>query len=205
MERSLDDQLLTRPFSRSCTKENIFIFEPHIYSGSPRYILMPPSEQKPRASFMSCFRDNCTLFPKKTEDFDAFSRCHDAFPYMSRMSMISLHWLNSALQKKRLSSANSRWKILGLALATRRPSIFFSASAPLKSEIKASVHMMNKKGERGSPCLNPLLGKIHPLGCPLTTIWYVTDVTQHIMRSTSLLSNPIFNIKAARKLHSTLS
>ena len=160
--------MLARPFIRSCTKENTFIFEPHICSGKPRYIPMPPSEEKPRTSFISFFRANSTLFPKNIEDFDALSRCPDAFPYISRMSMISLHWLNSALQKKRLSSANRRWEILGLALATRRPSIFFSASAPFKSEIYASVHMINKKGERGSPCLKPLLGKIRPLGCPLT-------------------------------------
>lgn len=155
--------------------------------------------------FMSCFREASTRFPKNIEDFTAFIICPDAFLYMSKMSMISLHLLTSALQKKRLPSAKRRCEVLGIALATRRPTIFFSASTPFKSDISASVHRMNKNGERGSPCLRPLFGKIHPLGSPLTNTWYVTDVRQHIIRSIQLSLKPIFSIKAAMKLCSTLS
>lgn len=110
LDSSLDNQVLTRPMSRSCTKEKTLILEPQICSTNPRYIPMPPWEEKLMTSFICCFKETSTQFLKTIEDFATFSLCLDAFPYMSKMSMISLYWFISALQKKRLLSAKKKKK-----------------------------------------------------------------------------------------------
>lgn len=80
-----------------------------------------------------------------------------------------------------------------------------SAYAPLSCAISASVRIINKKGDNGSPCRSPRVGLIHPFASPFSNTWYETVEIQHQIHEIHRSSKPSFRIKASRKLHSTLS
>lgn len=73
LERSYADQELIRSFSRSCTKAKTCRLEPHIISGSPRYIPIPPSLWIPSVCFSVPFNSCGTLLPNKIDDLPWFS------------------------------------------------------------------------------------------------------------------------------------
>ena len=62
-----------------------------------------------------------------------------------------------------VSSANCRIDILVLFLPTKKPSVNPFSSALNISLLNTLATKVRKKGERGSPCLNPLDALIHPL------------------------------------------
>jgi hypothetical protein len=66
--------------------------------------------------------------------------------------------LGVALPKIKRSSANRRWCMAGEDFEISRPLMFPAASSLNKSLDKTSAPKMNKKGERGSPCLRPIVG-----------------------------------------------
>ena len=108
-------------------------------------------------------------------------------------------------KKNWLSSANNKWDTAGQALATFIHVSCFSLSAFLIFAIKASVHMINKYGERGSPWRNSLCGVMCPRGWPFKRIWYWTEDMHSIISWVHIRSNPILRSKAWIKLYSTLS
>ncbi|XP_013625977.1 PREDICTED: LOW QUALITY PROTEIN: uncharacterized protein LOC106332061 [Brassica oleracea var. oleracea] len=78
-ERSLDDQVLTLPLNRSCTKENTFIFEPPICSGNPRCFIRVNVEESSSnflfrrfleewIAIMACCLSVVGLLDKKNDD-----------------------------------------------------------------------------------------------------------------------------------------
>lgn len=100
LERNFADQVLIHSFSRSRTKANTCLFEPHIFSGRPKYIPMHPSLWIPRVCFRSPFRSCGTLLPNRIVDLPWFSCWPEAFSYVSMIFISSAHCWTSALQKK---------------------------------------------------------------------------------------------------------
>jgi hypothetical protein len=74
--------------------------------------------------------------------------------------------LGVALPKIKRSSTKRRWWIAEVVLEIFRPLRLPAASSLNKSLDRTSEPKMNKKGERGSPCLRPLLGGKCPKGLP---------------------------------------
>lgn len=64
---------------------------------------------------------------------------------------------------------------------------------------------MNKYEDNEYPYLRPRAGVIKSSGVPLTSIEYLTAVTQLIIQPIHLLSNPINFIVSAKKSHFNLS
>lgn len=65
---------------------------------------------------------------------------------------------------------NYEWQTLILLQPTERPSKIPCSSTLTKNILKTSTTTLNKKGENGSPCLNPLETLAHPLAQPFTKI-----------------------------------
>ena len=88
--------------------------------------------------------------------------------------MILSYSRGSALQKKRLSSAKKMWDTRGLARETRISVIFSWFSAWFRRLTSTSVHKMNMKGDKGSPCRKPHFKIIFPLGWPWNKTWFLS-------------------------------
>ena len=69
-----------------------------------------------------------------------------------------------------MSSAKNKWEIIRPPLQRENPWIFPSFTTFWISPFNPSEHKRNKYGDKGSPCLKPLDGKIWPLGSPFTNI-----------------------------------
>ena len=67
-----------------------------------------------------------------------------------------------------VSSANSNKDIVVLSLPTIKPSIKPLSSALVNILLMTSTTMVKRKGERGFPCLKPLVALTHPWAFPLT-------------------------------------
>ena len=80
---------------------------------------------------------------------------------------------------------------MDMPLAIFNPEILPSSSAPFSCEIRASVRIMKRKGDRGSPCRSPRYGVILPFGSPFTSTWYETEEMHNRIQATHLSSNPI--------------
>ena len=74
-----------------------------------------------------------------------------------------------------VSFANSIWDTLVLFLPTLMPSNRHLSSALNIILLNTSVTIVNRKGDRGSPCLNPLFALTHPLAFPSTKIVKETE------------------------------
>jgi len=94
--------------------------------------------------------------------------------------LIATIFLVSSLQTKIVSSAN--WIILTtiILFTTLIPSNIPLLSACLIALANPSSTMRNKKGVRGSPYLNPLLGTNWYVGLPLTKI-EIEDDSKHAL------------------------
>ncbi|KAM7468195.1 hypothetical protein LguiB_015757 [Lonicera macranthoides] len=108
-------------------------------------------------------------------------------------------------KKKIVSSANCRCDISTLSFPTTNPSITPSFLAFSINLPKQSATNMNKNGERGSPCLNPLEAPNFPLGLPLTKTEKLTDVKQPLIHFLHLTLNPLFSKTSSKKFQSTWS
>ncbi|RVW15385.1 putative ribonuclease H protein [Vitis vinifera] len=76
-----------------------------------------------------------------------------------------------------VSSANCRWDTLVLFLPTPKPSNILLFSA-----LNTSTTIVNRKGDIGSPCLNPLVALTHPLAFPFTKIAKETEDKQPLIQ-----------------------
>lgn len=74
---------------------------------------MPPSRVIPKACLISVFISGGTLVPNRMEDLQTFSCCREERQYVLMIFMSFVHCEASALQRKRLSSANKIWEIGG--------------------------------------------------------------------------------------------
>ncbi|CAL5378402.1 unnamed protein product [Camellia sinensis] len=96
----------------------------------------------------------------------------------------------SASQKRIVSSANWRWDRFKFPDPIEAPLIKPKALALSNNTLRPSAAMLNKKGERGSPCLNPFCGLNSSVGDPLTRIEILAVVTQVFIQSSHLSPNP---------------
>jgi hypothetical protein len=92
------------------------------------------------------------------EDLLALTVWPDQAQYLSRHVLILVASRRVAFPKMRRSSANNKWLMVGEFLATCIPLIFPDLSSFSSNLEKTSEPKINRKGERGSPCLRPLLG-----------------------------------------------
>jgi hypothetical protein len=113
--------------------------------------------------------------------------------------------LGVALPKIKRSSAKRRWWMAGEDFEIFRPLIFPAASSLNKSLDKTSAPKMNKKGERGSPCLRPLVGEKSPKGLPLMRMEKVEEEIQTLIQLIQEEWNPSLLITERMKSHSILS
>lgn len=102
LERNFADHELIRSFSRFRTKANTCRFELHIFSGSPRYMPMPPSLWIPKVCFSVPFSSCGTFLPNKIADLPWFNCWPDALPYVSMIFINSAHCWTFAMQKKNI-------------------------------------------------------------------------------------------------------
>lgn len=91
-DKSYDDHVLVLPLSRSCTKRKLWSLIHKFFRQAQVHFHASFSENV-KENFISCFKDWSNLFPKVIENFATFN-------FISRIFIISLHWLTSALYKK---------------------------------------------------------------------------------------------------------
>lgn len=104
-----------------------------------------------------------------------------------------------AQQKMRISSANIRWVIAGAFLPILTPFSFPSASQLRSIRDRSSGKMMNRNGEKGSPCLRPLSIGIWPKMPPLSSNSTDAEEMQFKINLTNLSEKP----KSVRMLERT--
>ena len=109
------------------------------------------------------------------------------------------------MQKIKLSSANNMREIEGQLGAVETPlnKLIFSLSTIIYDKPRA--HKTNNYGERGPPCLIPLLGNKDPSISPFSKKEQKTKEIHLIIRSSNLTSKPNLIIMPLRKDHSTRS
>jgi hypothetical protein len=64
---------------------------------------------------------------------------------------------------------------------------------------------MKKKGDRGSPCLSPLPGKMNPKGLPFRRMEKEGVEMQTLIQEIQIELNPNLSKMASKKFHSILS
>lgn len=189
-DRNRLDQLRARCLILSTIDENKYFFFFPKSSANPRYFPTPPSFSIPRIcfTFFLCSWEVC--LPKEIDDFWPLICWPEALPYLSSIRLRFLHELMFVLQKNIVSSSINKWLTLGDLLATRIPCSWPVCCALMHSPDSTWLQRMNKYGDRGSPCLIPLLGKTSPLGVPLIRKEYVTVVTHSMIHLTHFSWNP---------------
>ena len=121
--------------------------------------------------------------------------------YKDSKSITLLHFVELAIQNRRISSAKNKWVSLGPCLHNLKPLMSPLLVAFLIRPYRPSVHRRKRKGERGSPCLRALEGCIKPFGSPFTNIEYVTVFTHTMIRPIPCSQKPIFLIKFSKNTH----
>lgn len=104
------------------------------------------------------------------------------------------------LQKIKLSSANNRWQIKGAPLHIQMLVINLFCLASEKRAMSHFVHIRNKQGEMGFPCLSLLDGWIRPFGSPLMIIERDVERTQLMINATIFSLRPIMRMAVSKKL-----
>ena len=107
---------------------------------------------------------------KEIEDLEVFMDWPDHLQYFSRQEFIQLASEMLALPKMSRLSANKRWCISKQFLEILRPFMEPTLSAVNSSLERILEPMIRRKGERGSPCLRPFLGKMQPKGLQFNKI-----------------------------------
>jgi hypothetical protein len=92
------------------------------------------------------------------DDFKAFMDWPDQLQYLSKQDLRLAASEREAFPNKSRSFANSIWFIGAQPLAILKPLRDPMLSSRSNSLERTSVPKINKKGERGSPCLSPLSG-----------------------------------------------
>lgn len=116
----------------------------------------------------------------------------------------SAHCWTSALQKKMMSFAYKRCEMEGHALAIFNPDIRPSSFARQSCEISASVRIMRRNGDRGSPCLRPRDGVIFPFGSPFKSTWSEIEEIQIHIQSTHFSANDFPSARIFSNLNNRL-
>lgn len=158
LERNREDHLIDLCLILSTIKAKISFFQRPKLSGKLRYLPFPPSFSIPSVrvtlSFISCG----VLLEKVMDDLCRFIIWPYAVSYLLRISLsVSQQW-GFVLLKNIVSSAKTRWFILGLPLAILIPGKLPLSCALLHRPERTSLHMMNIYGDRGSPWRIPRCG-----------------------------------------------
>jgi len=111
------------------------------------------------------------------------------------MARILVAWSTLALKKRKQSSANKMWDIIGALLQILTPLILPLASAFRISGERPSTQIINKCGDSGSPYLEPLPGMIWLVALPLTSTKQSIVSTHIIIHLTRWSENPIFDVQ----------
>jgi len=142
---------------------------------------------------------------KKIDVFSLFNCCPEAFSYCSRSWDRRSQSLEVALQNNKLSSAKKRWCKRGPLGDDGTPVSQPVCSAFYNIVLRASTHITNRYGERGSPWRIPLEGWNWSVCCPLRSMENWTDLRHCMINSLHFSANPILLITTSKKLHSILS
>ncbi|KAF5182970.1 hypothetical protein FRX31_027443 [Thalictrum thalictroides] len=97
------------------------------------------------------------FFPKRIPDFSKFMVSPVIPAKVSRMFLIVRASSIVARLKMKISSAKRRWLIGGPVLEILAPVKFPLSSFCLMRRLRTSIQMMKRRGDRGSPCLKPLV------------------------------------------------
>lgn len=110
-----------------------------------------------------------------------------------------------ALAKNIVSSVNYKCDTFTLSLPIEKP-VNKCLSFALSNNLgKPSATRVNKKGDKVSPCLNPLVPLNLPLGYPLSIIEKEAEERQPFIYVLYLTPKPFFSKKKSRNPHSIIS
>ena len=157
-ERSLAFQLDSLACTFSTTKSKSLVLRPLGLRVNPRYLPRFGVLETPRMSHKWCLRLGLTLGEKNTLDLDKLTFWPDWMQKSSRILVIVRQQLLEASVHKRRSSAKNRCEKEGPLLETLMAFQLLLSHASRILRLKYSIQIMNRKGERGSPCLMPLEG-----------------------------------------------
>ncbi|GAA0163909.1 hypothetical protein LIER_39685 [Lithospermum erythrorhizon] len=158
-------------------EEKISFFEVYREVGSSRYFLWFAASSIPKMSVMVALSSPDTLELNWTANFWGFINCPDQTSYYFRIFMKVMALAIEALPNNNVSSANIRWEKVDVFAPKLIPCSSPTTHAFLSKEISPSVQIMNKYGDRGSPCHSPLPGLKKPNWVLLTSTEYETEVT----------------------------
>ena len=130
--------------------------------GKPRYYSKCTISCIPKAVMISCLVAFVVDLLKKMTVLFLFTFWCDSSSYFSRIARIFLHSSPLALQKRRLSSANSKWVSAGPLRQRGKPLISPEIVACWIRPWRPLVQSRKRKGDNGSPWRIPLVGWINP-------------------------------------------
>lgn len=151
-------------------KDNKSILDPLKHSGRPKYVAAPPTLSIPVILCKLDLNSSYIMLPKVIEDLERLMNWPVVSPYNLRISINTLISFSKALQVNKMSSAKSRWWIAGPWGEKLIPVIWSRTSTLFSMNERPSVHKTKRKGDRGSPCLIPLLGLTTPKAWSLISI-----------------------------------
>ena len=93
-----------------------------------------------------------------------------------------------------VSSANCNKDTLVLSLPTKKPSVIPVSSALIINLLRTSATRVKRKGERGSPYLNPLEALTQPFAFPLTKIAKLEEDKQPLIHDLHPLAMAFLHI-----------
>lgn len=153
---------------------------------------------------MFYFTTSEILSPKVRDDFSGLICCPVASPY----SLKKISWPPPDCTQPYLGmriickqQVMHWWTIIGEAYPVKSSSL----SAQIIRWVSPSVHSTKKKGDKGSPCLNPLPRVIITYGLSLINTEKVNEDMQYMIQLTQIQWNPKASSKACKYFHSILS
>lgn len=127
---------------------------------------------------------------KRIPDFSKLMVCPVCASNYLRVSESCSASVIVALQKMKMSSAKSRWLMIGPFLEIWELLKRSYCSFWWRSFERTSIAMIKRKGERGSHCLSPLEEKKDPVGDPLSIITNFAEVIQLVIMLIQCSENP---------------
>jgi len=131
----------------------------------PKYFVGKYPERKPNI----LVNKDLTLpgvLKKNVQDLSLLIWVHEASMKRSRIFFILFTSLRETAQKSMISSTNCWWVIGRLLPQILNPLIFLSLRYFFIYLPSPSAAMINKKGDRGSPCLSPYVALNIEVGIP---------------------------------------
>lgn len=142
---------------------------------------------------------------KWVEDLFTLIDCPYHLQYLSRQDLMQLASMRFVRPKINKSLAKRRWWMVGQFLPIFKPLRIPALSWENNNLEKTFEPRINKKGERGSPCLKLLVGENFPKGLPFSKMEKEVEEIQMQIHFILVAWKPNFSIMAKRKFHSISS